>query len=556
MSLLTETQTAFLAEFLGIAHTPKASDGRAAGAAAAPALGDEELPEQGNFLTKRVGAIKDMGQQAVATAKKAAKVVGTAINDQVMKQAEGDLAESLKRLDKEIQRVKDAGLDATPYAAQANTLRASHAEALKRPDLVSRYQAVTECRDRARAAADQAAVDVARLKASAVEGISAAVRSLRDGAKVQIDKVPKDHADKAGLAKSLAALDQEIAAAEKLEDRAARGRKVKEINASAQKLFDRAVAASQDKSTVEAVYGKALQERYGFNINNPAGMPNTHLDQVYKMFDRVPEADVVQGRMQTLNYQPFAMESDGKGGKKKVKNTGASYGGARINMGDYGAEDWPYVDPKDPSGKTKVPANGFSISVLHELGHSVDERFGVMDANQAKSNAGGWRRETLQSTAKAFAGQFKAGDGSRMRKPLSDGDLQKATESALGGAVTRPDGLSDADWTLLEAYLNLCATRGDPDANWPWASPHDINGRSYHEAYAYGGGVWWSYETAQRAKAVTVRDYQWRAPGEWFAELYAFSFYQQKPPPSAVEPAVAAYMFGGKAAEAAPAKQK
>ena len=232
---------------------------------------------------------------------------------------------------------------------------------------------VSACSARAKTAADQALVDVANLKKSAVEGVTAAISGMRDAAKSQIDKIAKENPKKDELDKKLAALDKSIEEAGKLYRSFRSGQKLKEINKTAQALFDEAVSVTNDKSTVEATYGKALKDRYGFDITNPANMPNTHLDQVYKMFDRVPEADVVQSQMRTLNYQPLSQVDDGKGGKKQVKNTGASYRGARINMGENCNEDWPYDHPNDPTGNTPKAENGFSISTLHELGHSVDE---------------------------------------------------------------------------------------------------------------------------------------------------------------------------------------
>ena len=45
--------------------------------------------------------------------------------------ANGDYDDSMKRLDAEIKNVKDAGLDATPYEAQAKNIRDAHAEAAR-----------------------------------------------------------------------------------------------------------------------------------------------------------------------------------------------------------------------------------------------------------------------------------------------------------------------------------------------------------------------------------------------------------------------------------------
>ena len=42
------------------------------------------------------------------------------------------------------------------------------------------------------------------------------------------------------------------------------------------------------------------------------------------------------------------------------------------------------------------------------------------------------------------------------------------------------------------------------------------DGRIYHQAYK---GTWVSYQASARSRGIT--GYQFRAPGEWFSELYA-----------------------------------
>jgi hypothetical protein len=44
-----------------------------------------------------------------------------------------------------------------------------------------------------------------------------------------------------------------------------------------------------------------------------------------------------------------------------------------------------------------------------------------------------------------------------------------------------------------------------------------------------------------------VRDYQFRSPAEWFAELYAYTWYNKKKAPTGVDKAVTKYMFSAKA---------
>jgi hypothetical protein len=67
--------------------------------------------------------------------------------------------------------------------------------------------------------------------------------------------------------------------------------------------------------------------------------------------------------------------------------------------------------------------------------------------------------------------------------------------------------------------------------------------RASHEAYS-GDSKWWRYSSADR-QGTFVSDYQWRAPGEWFAELYAISWFKKVEPPGAVAQVLRPFLFGG-----------
>ena len=56
------------------------------------------------------------------------------------------------------------------------------------------------------------------------------------------------------------------------------------------------------------------------------------------------------------------------------------------------------------------------------------------------------------------------------------------------------------------------------------ASKFGLGGRVYQEAYK---GDWYSYDAAARKKGVS--SYQFRAPGEWFAEVYSAFFMEKLP---------------------------
>ena len=72
-----------------------------------------------------------------------------------------------------------------------------------------------------------------------------------------------------------------------------------------------------------------------------------------------------------------------------------------------------------------------------------------------------------------------------------------------------------------------------------WQSPVDMEQEK--RTYLFNSGNFYSYATAEKA-ALHVSNYQWSAPGEWFAELYAICWYKHGPPPSAVPAALLPYL--------------
>ena len=74
------------------------------------------------------------------------------------------------------------------------------------------------------------------------------------------------------------------------------------------------------------------------------------------------------------------------------------------------------------------------------------------------------------------------------------------------------------DYKAFDAFdrWHALATADDVYRRQPDCDAITIGARIYHEAYARH---WVSYLAAARSKGLT--GYQFRAPGEWFAELYA-----------------------------------
>ena len=87
-----------------------------------------------------------------------------------------------------------------------------------------------------------------------------------------------------------------------------------------------------------------------------------------------------------------------------------------------------------------------------------------------------------------------------------------------------PNPLKKAEWEAAQKKVDAwCQSVREGNGLW-WkaglSKQHAIGARVYHEAYE--GRPWVSYLYAARAQGIT--GYQFRAPGEWFAELYAAYF--------------------------------
>ncbi len=108
--------------------------------------------------------------------------------------------------------------------------------------------------------------------------------------------------------------------------------------------------------------------------------------------------------------------------------------------------------------------------------------------------------------------------------------------------------IKDAKEAALKC-LSACEARADlhdyVPASKPWSkdlSSVKIGDQpASHQAYA-SDAKWWRYTNRN---ATTVSNYQWRSPGEWFAELYAITWFSKKEPPNGVGKEVRRYLYGG-----------
>ena len=191
----------------------------------------------------------------------------------------------------------------------------------------------------------------------------------------------------------------------------------------------------------------------------------------------------------------------------------------------------PNVEPDCemvPDSEVPVPKY-FDWTTLHEVGHAIDDKQHFMDRRAGNAAFGAWQRHgrDVAPVAKAVASACK----------IAGAAAEAYVSAYLVGAKSPPPAApaGRVDWAdavkAAEAWCDAIRVGKELWESGSGAHDHAVDGRVYHEAY---GGVWVSYDLAARTKGIT--GYQFRAPGEWFSELYA-AFHSKKLKPS--HPAVA-----------------
>jgi nucleoid-associated protein YgaU len=178
--------------------------------------------------------------------------------------------------------------------------------------------------------------------------------------------------------------------------------------------------------------------------------------------------------------------------------------------------------------------NLFDTVVRHEIGHAVDAKLGVSTNGYATTaaSAGKWKTYGSQDDWKA-AIIAEAGGFSGHGYPDEE-KYKKAFDQAVDDGVDFNTALGKVDSTVAKATATTAGPvaavfekkQWHPATN-PWYDNPDrpgVNGRVFHKAYDWG--KWVSFDRSARP-TYGISGYQWRAPGEWFAEVYACFYSDQ-----------------------------
>ncbi|AZV78898.1 hypothetical protein EBB79_14150 [Parasedimentitalea marina] len=171
------------------------------------------------------------------------------------------------------------------------------------------------------------------------------------------------------------------------------------------------------------------------------------------------------------------------------------------------------------------PVTFFNWNTLHEVGHAVDDKNGFMSSKGSGKDFGGWTEYggDVSVIAEKLATKFQYD-----KAYISEYMAHK--KNPYTPAKPGDETCTDEEWESRRINVRAHIDKASEGAN-PWSSMTiakalAIGGVVYQESYP---NTWTSYLLASRSKGIT--GYQFRAPGEWFSEMYA-AYYSGKLKPN------------------------
>ena len=303
-----------------------------------------------------------------------------------------------------------------------------------------------------------------------------------------------------------------------------------------QKALDDLVAGLPD-STQQDVMKNVLEARFGTKVNIYANdtkaeageekkggelnVPAPRLLEYYEVLKSVP-ASHTNLNPSLLQFDSVEEDKGGEYDSRHKRITIQLDDDGSVNMathiGDPDELDKIDTDCVCPSLGPDEP-NQASWTTYHEIGHAVDDRKKFMEGKAKDINFGGWvdYGTNVAPVAAIAAAHFKF-DPSFVERTMAGGNPKPPK---IPPKLQEKEG-RDAQkiWEKrqdnFEKWLKAVSVGSKPWSKASVVNEHKIKGVMYQEAYKNN---WVSYVADARKKG--IRGYQFRAPGEWFADLYA-----------------------------------
>jgi hypothetical protein len=209
-------------------------------------------------------------------------------------------------------------------------------------------------------------------------------------------------------------------------------------------------------------------------------------------------------------------------------------GNITLSYRDSIIEDGGTTDHDKP-GDPLHGVNRFDEVARHEIGHAVDRELGLPSYNilGKTDEAGHWQTYFDAAGYRQAAEQMVAGsNGPIHRLPASERthvidamvlSMEHSDTSYFLRAIDHAHEHGDVKTDPVYRVM----TKGLAVEN-PWLHSNAIAGRHYHQGYTGtgegGSGARWVSYREEAWKNHRLSEYQFRASGEWFAEVYA-AFY-------------------------------
>jgi hypothetical protein len=178
----------------------------------------------------------------------------------------------------------------------------------------------------------------------------------------------------------------------------------------------------------------------------------------------------------------------------------------------------------------------FNATLRHEIGHAVDAQLNVMDTWGRQEAAGGWTKYSSYEefvdgiiTAAGGMNYGSADTNTKYREAMIYAVSQRpkvtfaaaCTAKGIAPPAANPGGAVGVVWDP--------ATYSDAGAPWYRSNWVAAGGRNFQDAYGSSTSLYSFLANVRAARMVT--SYQWRAPGEWFAEAYQVYYSEQEAGP-------------------------
>lgn len=175
----------------------------------------------------------------------------------------------------------------------------------------------------------------------------------------------------------------------------------------------------------------------------------------------------------------------------------------------------------------------FNATLRHEIGHAVDSQLNVMDSWGRQEVAGGWTK--YGSHTEFVDAIIAAAGGMNYGSPQTNQQYRQAMIDAVSASPKITFSQACTNRGITPPGANPGGAVGvvwDPATYSPAGSPWyrsnwvTVGGRNFQDAYDHPSSLY-SFIAAQRSNRM-VTAYQWRAPGEWFAEAYQVYYSEQE----------------------------